>query len=164
MQAKVVGVGQLPSPSQRVAFVCVPAVQLSASPQAVVLSGYTQAPASKVQLVAPHVGSLVEQAPAQQLVGLGWPVMPHFPDLQASFSVQAPVRMGAPHTPALQKKPAAQSLLEAQLELQPPSSLQPKLAGQAVGFPISQVPLPLQLAGVDIAMLQELPQLTLGCG
>jgi hypothetical protein len=162
VHATVVGVGQLPCPSQTVGFVCVPAAQLSGVPQAVLLSGKTKAPASKVQPMAPQVGSLVEQTDAQQLPAPASPKRPQMPDLHASSSVQAPVLIGEPQTPWLQMKPVAQSLLEAQLELHPPSLSQPRLFGQAVGLPTWQLPLPSQLLAVAIAMLQEPPQETLG--
>jgi hypothetical protein len=44
------------------------------------------------------------------------PVVPHIPESQSSFSLQAPRATELPHAPALQTKPEAQSLEVAQVE------------------------------------------------
>jgi hypothetical protein len=120
-----------------------------------------QAPASKVQPPAPQEELLVEQTAVQQFP---LPATPQILDLQASFSVQAPVVIGKPQTPALQTKPAAQSRLAVQVVLQPPSAPQPRLLGQLVGSPTWQLPLPSQLLWVTVALVQLLPQETAGWG
>jgi hypothetical protein len=150
VQSTVTGGWQLPNPSQVVALVCVLPVQL-ATPQEVVLSGMTQAPLVASQSVAPHGAVMLAQAAVQQCP---LPAIPHTPEVQASFSVQAPVAIGVVHAPPLQTKPVAQPVLEVHVVLQLVASAQAKLLGQAAAVPGVQVPLPLQALVVSMPPLQ----------
>jgi hypothetical protein len=95
---------------------------------------------------------VLAQAAVQQ-----WPLpeMPHTPDVQTSFAVQAPVAICGAQTPALQYEPLSQSLLVAHFLSQPvPAALQIRSPGQAFAIPGSQVPLPSQTPGVSVLPLQ----------
>jgi hypothetical protein len=104
------------------------------------------------QAVAPQVTSVVLHGARQQSPA---PLMPHTPEVQASFSVQAPVAMGVMHAPPLQTKPVAQSGLEAQVVLQLVALAQARWLGQATGGTAGQVPAPSQVLVVSALSVHE---------
>jgi hypothetical protein len=110
------------------------------------------------QSVAPQGAVALVQAVVQQCP---LPAIPQMSDVQASFSVQAPVAICASQAPAsvTQKKPPAQSVVTAQAALQPvAAALQPKLLAQAavVG---EQVPVASQVLVVAWLFVQlSVPQ------
>src|SRR5581483_7013029 len=122
-QSVVAWAGQFPWPSQKVALVWVLPLQLCCPvPQAVVLSGKTQAPVRGSQSVAPQGVATLVQVLAQQLPE---PPMPHTPDAHSSLAPQAPMVVLATQAPAWQKNPAAQSAVLPQLVTQVlPAALQ----------------------------------------
>ncbi len=98
-QSVVPGVGQLPAPSQTLALLWVDPLQLcSIEPQLTPGAAKTQAPTA-LQSVAAQAAAVLVQAAVQQ-----WPLpeKPQTPEVQASFSVQAPVAVCGVHVPALQ--------------------------------------------------------------
>ena len=138
----------VPVPLQAL-LVSVPLVQVVV-PQASVAAGYMQAPVAS-QPVAPHVGSPTVQAAVQQLP---LPLVPQTPDVQASFSVQAPVAICATQALTLHQNPLAQSLATVQVVLQAvPAALHPKLFAQAT-VALLQAPVASQVEAVSMPPLQ----------
>jgi hypothetical protein len=136
---------QLPFPSHRLGFCWVLPLQLSSTaPQGTLSAGYWQAPLAPSQSVAPQGGLVLAHCAAQQ-----WPVplAPQGPEVQSSFSVQAPREILPPQAPALQTKPGAQSALLAQVVAQTPPSAQAKSLPQLVAVAARHVPWPLQFPG-----------------
>ena len=94
------GVGQLPIPSQRLGLLWVEPLQLCCvEPQLTVAGGKTQAPVRAAHSVAPQGAVTLLQAAVQQLPV---PLIPQTPEVQAAFSVQAPVARVGVQAPALQ--------------------------------------------------------------
>jgi hypothetical protein len=113
------------------------------------------------QSVAPQIASVALQAELQQLP---LPLMPHTPEVQSSFSVQAPVATGVVHAPPLQTKPVAQSALEVQAVLQLVALAQAKWLGQAAGVTAGQVPAPSQVLVVSVLEAHDTPHAVLFAG
>jgi hypothetical protein len=98
------------------------------------------------QPVALQVGSVMLHGAMQQLP---IPVVPQAPERQESFSVQAlPGVSWATQAEDEHQNPTAQSVTTAQLVLQVVGSAQPKLPGQSIEVPATQVPMPSQALAV----------------
>jgi hypothetical protein len=145
---------QLPVPSQVPSlFVWTLPLQPTLPSHAVPLSGKVQAPVALSQSVAPHGAIVLVHAAVQQ-----WPVplIPHIPEVQASFSVQAPVAIAVVQVPPLQTNPVAQSALEVQVVLQLLASAHAKWLGQGTPEFALQAPVPLQELVVTVLPLHAL--------
>ncbi len=105
------------------------------------------------QPVAPQATLAVLQAvvPLQQLPV---PASPQVPEVQASFSVQAPVACCAVQVPALHQNPVVQSLLTAHAARQLAASAQIRWFGHGAGASTVHTPLPLQVVAVRVFPVQ----------